>query len=250
MNQKTIQEILRKGNLQEIKQQIKNSIKFKNDRTPLHYAAGNENKEVIPYLIDELNYDPFYMPEDKITPLHRAAHYGNLQAIHLFLKYGIDPEIIDEYGFNVITTLDRNQYFDLVPLAEKMIAASKTDFSACFELAQLYFSGENPALKKDLDNANYYIEKALSIENVTLQKRLQAEDLLRKIKQAQRENVTLENTPSSLPDSDKEDKPQSVLSLGKSLTDLLGRITNSLPPLPHENATESEKQSLLTKKNQ
>lgn len=64
---------------------LKNSL----EKSLLHSAAWNKNKEVVSYLIAEgLNVNE--MDEKGKTPLHYAAMAGNLEIAKILIKYGAD----------------------------------------------------------------------------------------------------------------------------------------------------------------
>ncbi|HOJ49215.1 MAG TPA: ankyrin repeat domain-containing protein [Spirochaetota bacterium] len=67
--------------------------------SPLHWFAGIEDTEEMVRLIAEGKYDINVTDDKGRTPLHIAATYGRVDAIHLLLSQKASPSIKDNEGF-------------------------------------------------------------------------------------------------------------------------------------------------------
>ena len=123
LSQEALQEILRSGSLDEVEKLTINPkcFKFPYGRNALYYAARNPHVEVIEYLIFRLGIDPNSETENGITPLMRAAFYGNLPVIKCLIEIGVDPYKKNIIGQNIIGILMMKNYYNLVDTVKKWI---------------------------------------------------------------------------------------------------------------------------------
>lgn len=80
----------------------------------LHWAAINNQIEIVKYFIGlgaEVNA---IGGELNSTPLHWATGEGHLQMVILLLKHGADPTLLDREGFNCLHLATQNGYTSIV----------------------------------------------------------------------------------------------------------------------------------------
>ena len=70
--------------------------------TPLHIAARLKDREKCSELLLKSGADPDMPRDDGQTPLHLAAHYGNIRSMNLFLDNGAQPVFHAEVAINPI----------------------------------------------------------------------------------------------------------------------------------------------------
>ena len=123
LSEEALQKILSSGSLDEIEKLTINPkcFKFPYGRNALYYAARNPHAEIIEYLIFRLGIDPDSETINGITPLMRAAFYGNLPVIKCLIEIGADPYKKDVLGQNIIGILMRRNYYNLVDIVKKWI---------------------------------------------------------------------------------------------------------------------------------
>ncbi|MCI6508582.1 MAG: ankyrin repeat domain-containing protein [Bacilli bacterium] len=67
-----------------------------NYNTPLHFAILKNSYYAVHELLKIKGIDVDSPSEFEQTPLHKAVILGNLDIIKLLIKYGADPELVDE----------------------------------------------------------------------------------------------------------------------------------------------------------
>lgn len=118
------EDILKNGSLEQVKKLIpdkKGILAFPLGKNPLHYAAQNKDGNVIRYLVEEVGLNSDRESDNKVTPLHEAAHCGNFDAICILIQHGADYHKKNPIGQDVITILKAMKKFDLVPKVNKVI---------------------------------------------------------------------------------------------------------------------------------
>ena len=123
-----------------------------NGDTPLHYAAMDDQLEIMKYLINEQHCDPmkFYW-----TPLHSACFIGHLDITHyLISEIHCDPSCKDRLGYTPLHYACRNGHTHIVqyllstgrvdPLAKNTFGTTPVDYASrhknCYNLLKLFQS--------------------------------------------------------------------------------------------------------------
>ncbi|WP_233419014.1 ankyrin repeat domain-containing protein [Rickettsia tamurae] len=85
-----------------------NNVKNNYGLTPLHYAAGEGNKELLAFLLEK-NIDVNIKNEQRLTPLHCAAFSKESEIIKILLQSGSEIDPVDGYGAPPFFYLTRNR---------------------------------------------------------------------------------------------------------------------------------------------
>ena len=84
-------------------------------RTPLYYAASNNQLEVVRYFINEQHCDPMTRDNDGNTPLHIAAINNHLEVVRYFInEQHCDPMTKNNDGNTPLNYACRRSRFDIV----------------------------------------------------------------------------------------------------------------------------------------
>ncbi len=154
LNSEKPEKILEKGTLNQIKELLKNKIEFKNGLCPLHYAVANKDSEIIIYLLNEKKMDIDSLSNCRTTPLHRAAFYGNIEAMRILIENGADPGLKNKYGQDIISILEygeNGKHRFLLPEVKKII--------------QSYYETKGSEKRNNPDENNYLRHRKAFIEN-------------------------------------------------------------------------------------
>jgi ankyrin repeat protein len=92
-----------------IKSKANKDILDKHDNTLLHLAAKVGDKELIGYLIDELELVVNKENAEGLTPLHKAAEAGNVDAVEILLAKGANPNVQDNQGQTAVYWAANNE---------------------------------------------------------------------------------------------------------------------------------------------
>lgn len=67
-------------------------------RAPLHWAAETGNRDIIRNLSESSASVNSKTKNSGLTPLHLAAHFGNIEAVQILLQYGAKFDIVNRDG--------------------------------------------------------------------------------------------------------------------------------------------------------
>jgi hypothetical protein len=102
------------GNLPAVKALVEKGAEVNRPGfTPLHYAAGNGNLDLIRYLLEESAYIDAESP-NRTTPLMMAAWLGHIHAVKLLLDEGADASLRNDRGMDAIDFARAGEHPDIV----------------------------------------------------------------------------------------------------------------------------------------
>ena len=88
--------------------------------TALHWAVEAKQTKSLRILLDNGRTPTDEFNHELRTPLHLAAHWGNLEATTELLNHGADPEIEDRWGTTALPIAQSNKHYPVaVELVEK-----------------------------------------------------------------------------------------------------------------------------------
>eukprot|EP00795_Rhopilema_esculentum_P009500 gene9500-17237_t len=107
MSQKTEFELAYEGNLGALKIKFAGEPKLAttkdtNERMPLHWACSGGRKEVVSYLLDQLNVPVNEQDDAGWTPLMIASSAGHDDIVISLLESKADPQIVNFTGQSVL----------------------------------------------------------------------------------------------------------------------------------------------------
>jgi len=88
--------------------------------TALHWAVQAKQIEILRILLNKGHMPPDEINHQLRTPLHLAAHWGNLEAAKELLSHGANPDLEDIWGTTSLFIAQNNKHFPVaITLVEK-----------------------------------------------------------------------------------------------------------------------------------